>query len=250
MECRLVDSGAGKAYSNMGLDEAILTHVSDSRSPPTLRLYGWSPPAVSIGYFQGMREEVDVDACFKEGIDVVRRITGGGAVYHDKELTYSFIAPEDAVPNDILESYRFICAGLIQGFQELDVTAEFAPLNDIVSGGKKISGNAQTRRMGCVLQHGTVLLDVDVERMFRYLRVPSEKMRDKAVKDVKSRVTSLRHVTGKEVTYAKAAQAFGKGFASALKLKLKPSAPMASELELACSLADSKYFSLDWNDKR
>ncbi|MFH0861966.1 MAG: biotin/lipoate A/B protein ligase family protein [Candidatus Altiarchaeota archaeon] len=250
MECRFIDSGVGKAYFNMGLDEAILEHVSDSRSPATLRFYGWAPRAVSIGYFQSMREEVDVDACFKDGVDVVRRITGGGAVYHDRELTYSYIAKEDAVPDDILESYRLICGGLIRGFNGLGLKAEFAPLNDILSGGRKISGNAQTRRMGCVMQHGTILLDVDVDRMFRYLKVPSEKMRDKAVKDVKERVTSLKHLTGKEVPCGKAAEAFKKGFAEALKLRLKPASPTPSELAQAQSLAECKYFTLEWNDKR
>lgn len=250
MDARFIDSGAGKAYHNMGLDEAILHAVSERKSPPTLRFYRWSPPAVSVGYFQSMREEVDVDACFKEGVDVVRRITGGGAVYHDRELTYSFIAAEDTLPYDILESYRKICGGLIAGFKHLGVKAEFAPLNDVLVGGRKVSGNAQTRRMGCVLQHGTILLDVDAEKMFRYLRVPMEKMKDKAVKDVKARVTSLHKVTGKEVSYAQASVAFKRGFAQALNLKLKQGMPTKAELAQAANLADTKYFTLDWNDKR
>jgi lipoate---protein ligase len=250
VKCRYIDSGTGEAYLNMGLDEAILAAVSGGESPPTLRFYRWAPKAVSIGYFQSIREEVDLDSCFRDGVDVVRRITGGGAVFHDMELTYSFIAPQDAVPDDILESYRFICGGLVAGLKRLGVKAQFAPLNDIVVGGRKVSGNAQTRRMGCVLQHGTVLLGVDVESMFTYLRVPSEKMRDKAVSQVTERVTSMRQILKAETPYNKAAEAFKAGFAKALSLKLDAGRPSPTELRVAGGLAKSKYSTLEWNGRR
>lgn len=250
MKCRLIDGGASDAYYNMGLDESILECVSAGRSPPTLRFYAWRPPAVSIGYFQGIREEVDLDSCFRDGVDVVRRLTGGGAVYHDAELTYSIIAPESAMPEDILESYRHVCKGLIIGLAELKVKAEFASLNDITSGGRKISGNAQTRRMGCVLQHGTIILSVDVERMFRYLKVPSEKVRDKAVSDVKARVTSVKDVLSRDIPYSKAADAFRKGFSKALRLELTDGRPSPAEDARARELAEAKYSTLEWNSRR
>ena len=250
MKCRFIDTGEGRAYWNMGLDESVLQHVSEGKSPPTLRFYWWAPPAVSVGYFQSLREEVDADACYRGGVDIVRRITGGGAVYHDRELTYSYIAPEDSVPDDILESYRLVCGGLVEGFRLLGVKSEFAPLNDILAGGKKISGNAQTRRMGCVLQHGTVLLDVDVRRMFSLLKVPSEKMRDKAVAEASGRVTSLRDVLKSDVPYSKAADSFRRGFAKALKLNLVEGEPSEGELRLAQMLCDCKYSTLEWNDRR
>lgn len=232
------------------MDESILESLARGKSPTTLRFYGWSPSAVSIGYFQNIREEVNLDRCFLDGVDVVRRITGGGAVYHAMELTYSYIAPEDTVPDDILESYRLICAGLVGGFKHLGVTAEFAPLNDIVSGGKKISGNAQTRRSGCVLQHGTVLLGVDLKRMFTYLLVPDEKTRDKAIKDVRERVTSLRDVLKKDVPYGKVADAMKNGFAEALNLELVSGKPTKDELAQAEELQNLKYTSLEWNGRR
>ncbi len=250
MKCRLMDGGASDAYYNMALDEGILEGVSAGRSPPTLRFYAWRPPAVSIGYFQGIREEADLDSCFRDGVDVVRRLTGGGAVYHDAELTYSFIAPESAVPEDILESYRHVCRGLILGLADLKVKAEFAPLNDIVAGGRKISGNAQTRRMGCVLQHGTVLLSVDVERMFRYLRVPAEKARDKAVSDVKARVTSVKDVLSRDIPYSMAAAAFRKGFSKAMGLELADGRPSPAEDARARELAETRYSTLEWNSRR
>jgi lipoate---protein ligase len=250
MNCRFMDTGAHQAYWNMGLDEAVLERVSAGESPPTLRFYSWKPAAVSIGYFQGVREEVDVDACFRDGVDVVRRITGGGAVYHDLELTYSFIASEDKVPDDILGSYRFICSGLLAGFKGLGVKAEFAPLNDIMAGGRKISGNAQTRRMGCVLQHGTVLLGVDAGRMFTYLKVPPQKTKDKAISDVRERVTSLDIVLKRQVPYVSAAAAFKSGFAEALKLKLSAGKPTVGEASQAGKLAECKYSTLEWNSRR
>jgi lipoate---protein ligase len=250
VKCRFMDTGERPAYINMALDEAIMTRVSEGGSPPTLRFYSWRPKAVSIGYFQGIREEVDLDECFRDGVDVVRRITGGGAVYHDAELTYSYVAPESAVPDGILESYRLICSGLVAGLKNLGCKAEFAPLNDVVVGGRKVSGNAQTRRMGCVLAHGTVLLKVDADAMFKYLLVPKEKIREKAVSDVKSRVTSLTDVLRKETTYSKAAEALRKGFASALKLELRDSAPAKEELSAAAALAENKYSTLDWNGRR
>ncbi|MCX6695435.1 MAG: biotin/lipoate A/B protein ligase family protein [Candidatus Altiarchaeota archaeon] len=250
MNFRLLETGFDRACVNMGIDESILKHVSEGSSQPTVRLYGWKPPAVSIGYFQGLEEEVDLEACRSLGVDYVRRITGGGAVYHDMELTYSFIAREDYVPKDMLESYKMVCGGLVAGLGILGIEAEFAPLNDIVTGGRKISGNAQTRRMGCVLQHGTILLDVDVERMFALLKVPSEKMRDKLVKNVKDRVTSVNGVLGREIRFEEASQAFATGFSKSLGIKLSKGILSESELDLAYKIAEEKYNSRDWNFKR
>jgi len=152
-------------------------------------LYGWKPSAVSIGYFQGLEEEVDLAVAQKEGVSVVRRITGGGAVFHDAELTYSFVTRE--FEENILDSYRQICGAVLSGLKTIGIEGQFAPLNDLILGGKKFSGNAQTRKNGVLLQHGTILLDVDVDRMFSLLKVPSEKMRDKIVSDVKMRVTGI-----------------------------------------------------------
>jgi lipoate-protein ligase A len=250
MKCRFMDTGVGNAAWNMSLDEGILRNVSLGASPATLRFYTWSPAAVSIGYFQGIREEVDLDRCFLDKVDVVRRMTGGGAVFHDNELTYSFLAKEKAVSKDILQSYRQICSGIVAGLDILGISAEFAPLNDIVCGGKKISGNAQTRRMGCVLQHGTVLLKVDVDRMFSYLKVPQEKLKGKLISDVKQRVTSVKDAKKVEVTYEAAAKVLERGFAKAMKLELSCAIPSMDELSLAKRLESEKYSCLEWNAKR
>lgn len=249
---RFLDTGHRDAAFNMGLDEAILGSVSAGAVPPTLRFYGWKPRAVSLGYFQGVDDELDTEACRERGVDIVRRVTGGGAVFHDDELTYSVVVPEShpLVSGSILDTYRSLCSGLIEGFALLGIKAEFAPINDVVSDGKKLSGNAQTRKRSCVLQHGTVLLGVDVDEMFALLRVPAEKLRGKLIADVKARVSSVARSLGRPVGYAEAAAAFKEGFAKGLGVRLEDGEPSAAELAEASRLASEKFASHAWTRKR
>lgn len=236
----------------MGLDEAVLGSVADSSSLPTLRLYGWRPSAISLGYFQGIADEIDVEACVRQGVDIVRRITGGGAVFHDAEVTYSIVIPEGhpLAPPSIIDSYSIICSGIIEGLGELHIKAEFAPINDIVSGGRKISGNAQTRKRGCLLQHGTVLLRVDVDKMFSLLKVPKEKALGKMIDDVKARVTSVEKALRREVSYEETAEAMRIGFARALSMDPLKETPTPKELAVAAALAKEKFQSREWTFKR
>lgn len=257
MKLRFLDTGPNRAAFNMGLDEALLEAVAEGRSAPLLRFYSWSPPAISIGYFQGMREEIDLAACERLGVEAVRRVTGGGAVLHDAELTYSLVVPEghELAPKDILESYRRICAGLIEGLGRLGVQARFAPINDIVAllpggGAKKISGNAQTRKRGCLLQHGTILLDVDVDRMFELLLVPQEKLRGKLISDVKERVVGLRTLLGREVGYGETAAALAAGLTASWGAELEGGAPSEAELARAEALAAERYATEAWKFRR
>lgn len=186
------------AFTNMALDEAIMEGVRNGMSEPTIRFYGWDPSAVSIGVFQGVKNEVNLEATHKAGVDIVRRLTGGGAVYHDRfgEVTYSLIAPLDYFPTNIIESYRVICDDIVFALQALGINATFAPINDILVNEQKISGNAQTRRNGVLLQHGTILYSVDVETMFSLLNVSDQKISDKLIKSVQKRVTSVNDQTG------------------------------------------------------
>ncbi len=250
MKLRYIQSGDSPAVMNMAMDEAILEAVSAGDSPPTLRLYGWEPHAVSIGYFQSIFLEVDIDECGRLGVDIVRRLTGGGAVYHDAELTYSLIMPKDMLPEDILSSYKLICNGIVEGMSTLGIVSEFAPLNDIISGGKKISGNAQTRRMGCVLQHGTVLLDVDVDKMFSVLRVPDEKSKGKLIENVKQRVTSISHKLGFQPPNEEVCKALSEGFASVLAAELEDGELTKTEMERSRVLSTERYGQSSWNDQR
>jgi lipoate-protein ligase A len=190
---RIIGLEAHDAYTNMGVDMALLESVRDRRSEPTIRFYRWKPSAVSIGTFQSMEREVNTQKCRELGIDCIRRMTGGGAVYHDfsGEITYSVIAPLFLFPNGIRESYRFICDWIISGLKAIGIAATFAPINDIIVDGKKISGNAQTRKQGVLLQHGTILYDTDLRTMFSVLNVSAEKMSDKIMKNAEERVTSV-----------------------------------------------------------
>jgi lipoate-protein ligase A len=250
---RLLDTGGNDAYYNMALDEAIATARSMGKVANTIRFFRWKPSAVSIGYFQGMEEEVDIAACKSMGVDYIRRITGGGAVYHDYsgELTYSILVDEEhgLVPKDILRSYDVLCSGLVVGLGHLGIPAEFKPVNDIVAGGRKISGNAQTRRMGVVHQHGTILREVNPDVMFSLLKVPSEKIRDKLIKSVKERVTSVNSYLGREVSFEELKEAIIDGFEKSLNIRLVQGKAVEYEEELAAQLR-VKYASREWNFKR
>ncbi len=250
---RLLKHGSASAADNMATDEAILRHVTAGESPNTLRFYTWNPSAVSIGYFQGIEQEVDLDVCRDHDVAVIRRITGGGAVYHDRdgEVTYS-ICIKDSYPGmspKVLGSYHVLCAGLIKGFEYLGLTAEFKPINDILVNGKKISGNAQTRRFGGILQHGTLLCKVNPRLMFSLLKVPDEKIRDKLIQAVEERVTSVERELG-YVDRDAVTRAMIKGFAETLGVELITGKLSASELEMATQIKAERYANQAWNFKR
>lgn len=192
---RVIPLETKSAAMNMATDGAIVGGIYMGKvDRPTIRFYKWSPSAVSLGYFQSAKEEVDIDKCEEDKIDVVRRRTGGGAVYHwDKgEITYSVICPLELMPKNIIESYKLIGEWIINALAEIGIKAEFVPINDIIVNGQKISGNAQTRRRGVFLQHGTILFDIDRDAMFSYLKVPEQKIIGHSIDQIKDRVTSIK----------------------------------------------------------
>lgn len=225
---------------NMAIDEA-LTETVAAGGQPTMRFYQWNPSAVSIGYFQSLSQEVNEEAC--KGVSIVRRRTGGGAVYHDMlgEITYSVIAPESMFQG-ITESYQEICGWIIRSLGNLGIHAEFKPINDVLVKGRKLSGNAQTRRNKVLLQHGTILYDVDVDKMFSVLRVPDEKIRDKVIASVKERVTSVRASCqcGKEELYHALLLGFTDGKQWEISRLSEEEKPRATELA-------RRYESKEWN---
>jgi len=251
MDFRFIKDGFHDAFTNMAIDEAIMKNCI-KLGKPTIRFYGWKPSAISIGYFQSLEDEVELQKCKELGIDFVRRITGGGAVFHDCELTYSFVCSEDSniVPKNILESYQKICNGLILGFKELELEAKFVPLNDIAMNGKKISGNAQTRREKVVLQHGTIILKVDVDKMFSILKVPNEKLKGKMIENVKQRVTSVEKEFGKELSFEDCALAMKLGFQKAFNANLLNGELSQEELKLAEQIKKEQFSKKEWNFKR
>jgi lipoate-protein ligase A len=237
---RVLETGYNPATLNMAIDEALIENIGQA---PVLRIYGWRPAAISVGYFQSIKEEVDLEKCSQLGVDVVRRLTGGGTVLHEFELTYSFITKQ--YQQNIMESCRWICDAIVMSINRLGFDASFVPLNDIVVNGKKVSGSAQTRRKGVLLQHGTLLLSVDVDKMFSVLKVPSEKLRDKIVKDVKERVTSLAGTTFDDM-----ASSLKTSFAEKFDAELVADTMSTEEISRAKWLAERKYSSKEWNFRR
>ena len=197
---------------------------------------------MTIGYFQSAEDELDTGACNRMGIDFTRRITGGGAVFHDNELTYSFITRE--FPQNIKESYEWVCGPIIKALNHLGFPAQFSGLNDITVNGKKVSGNAQTRKKGVLLQHGTILLRVDTEKMFTLLKVPNEKLKDKMISAVKERVMGLG--ISPEILGDKIKGCFAEQFSS----ELVSSEPSKQELELAEQHSNQKFRNREWIFKR
>jgi lipoate-protein ligase A len=252
-EWRLINLEVNDAFLNMAIDEALYRLRAQGKAPNTLRLYRWNPSAVSIGYFQILEQEVSIEVCKQFGVDIIRRLTGGGAVYHSYkgEITYSIIVNQThpKIPADIIQSYEKLCQGLVLALRALHLPAEFKPINDIEVDGKKISGNAQTRRSGVVVQHGTLLLDTDIRTMFQLLKVPQKKISDKLVKSVEDRVTTIRREIG-YVDADEVEQALIQGFTEALDVTFVPGKLSDEERHLAYQLKTEKYAQPRWTFQR
>lgn len=180
-------------YMNVALEEVAIESVKNT-GIPIIRFYLWDPAGVIIGQFQSIHDEVDVDLCKQKGIVPVRRLSGGGAVYNDQKcLTYSVILPESMVPTGIHESYRILCQPIVDALDMLGLKGEFKPINDVVLNGKKISGNAQLRKNGIIVHHGTLIYSLDLKNMFSVLKIDKRKISDKELQNVEDRVTSLLH---------------------------------------------------------
>jgi lipoate-protein ligase A len=253
---RLLRLETKDAFSNMAIDEAIVTARIEGRVPNTLRFYRWNPSAVSIGRFQNVFNEVNVENCKEQGIDIVRRITGGGTVYHDSEgeITYSVIVKEeDLGTQDVVVAYRTICNGLIEAAKILGVKANFNPGDprncpNITINEKKISGSAQFHKGGVLLQHGTFLLDVDLTKMFSFLKVPWAKSITDVLCVAKEKITSIKHELASNVTIEEAHQALIKGFQRSFNTKFLTREQLTPyEQKLAEKLRREKYATERWN---
>ncbi|RXT13654.1 biotin/lipoate A/B protein ligase family protein [Ammoniphilus sp. CFH 90114] len=272
---RFIDSGPMSPAMNMAIDEAILTIHSQGKTPPTVRFYTWEPSTLSIGYFQKAEKEIDHEAVRKYGLGFVRRQTGGRAVLHDQELTYSVVVSESypGMPTQVNEAYRVISNGLLEGFQTLGFHAEMVSLAseeekakyasmgssacfdspswyELVVEGKKVAGSAQTRQKGTILQHGSILLDFDVDKLFNVLRFPSERVKERMKASFLEKAVAINHLSSRIVTLVEAHEAFYQGFEAGLGMELIPSVLTEEELELAEHLARDRYSHKDWNFKR
>lgn len=184
------------------LDEVLTTAVGEGLRPPTLRFWEWASPAVIIGSFQSVKNEVDLGNMEKYGIELVRRISGGGAMFVEpaSAITYSLYAPGELVQGmSFADSYAFLDEWVLEALKSLGIDAEYKPLNDITSPHGKIGGAAQKRLgSGAVLHHVTMSYDMDAEKMVEVLRIGREKLSDKGTKSAQKRVDPLRSQTGLE----------------------------------------------------
>ncbi len=249
---RLLITKTDSYKEQMAIDEANIEAVASGESPPIVRVCYFKKPSVSIGFFQSVFKEVDVALCAKEGIEIFRRMTGGGAVYKDpqREINYSFIIPErdERVSLDVIESYKIICGAIIKGLnEEFGINTVFKPINDIIVNNKKISGNAQTRREGVILQHGTILIDVDYDKMFSLLKISSEKIRGKLINSAKERVTSLSKELERKVLFEDVERSVIRGFEDTFNVKLILDELKRKEIERARFLYKYKYDTEEWN---
>lgn len=282
MEWRLIKDSYHTGFMNMAIDEAIMIAHREGFVPPTIRFYQWSPPAVSLGYFQDLQKEIDVDTCKNMGIDIVRRPTGGKAVLHDKELTYSFIIKEShpLVNGSILETYKKISGGIIRGLSYLGIKADLVPLREKLKStpsgneakskiphsdiksicfsvpsqyevqvkGKKIVGSAQVRKREIVLQHGSLLIELEKDKLFSVFNFPSAKIREKLKTGFKA--TSLEEILKKKINFTELSEILPRGFEEEFGARLVEGKLTKQEEKISKDLLENKYSTCEWNYER
>lgn len=258
-----------RGSENMAIDEAIMSAMKENHNAqPVLRFYGWEPATLSLGYAQSYAKEVDVEACRQANIDVVRRPTGGRAVLHQYELTYSVIVPEseEHVKGTIIQSYLKISEALLKGINAVGVPAEIvAQANslhpgtaacfdapswyELVVAGKKLVGSAQMRRDGILLQHGSIILHFDTDLLFKLLKLPNEEVRQRLTKSLKTKACALDEVWTRPVTIDELEKEICLGFEEIMNIKMIPSVLTREENFMSEKLVE-KYCSQEWTMKR
>lgn len=231
---------------NMAVDSAILRLTKI----PTLRLYRWSTPAITIGYFQDIEKEVHIELCKKDDIPVIRRLTGGGAVFHHEELTYSLVHPLQGPfgKSSITHSYALIAQPLIHALRSMGVDAQYRPINDIIVGNRKISGSAQTRKEGKLLQHGTILVATDTEKMLQYLTIDPKKIKQEG-----NPVITLSEIVkglSKESMFEQLIKAVTSSFKELFAVNFEEADITLQENDMAIELERSYFSNEQWNCRR
>ena len=261
-EWLFIDTGSHSAAFNMALDEVLLRWESEGRLKPVLRFYGWEPAGLSLGYFQKTKKRINVEAAKAHGIDIVRRPTGGLAVLHDKELTYSVIIREDheKMPSSVVEAYKVLSQGLLAGYQTLNIDAQLATPEaipgksgtavcfeepswyELVIDGKKAAGSAQTRQKGVILQHGSIPIEMDDGLLFDLFEYPNERVKERARKAFGDKAVAINQVNRQHsFTLDEVKSAFKQGFEQGLGITFIPYEPEEELLEEARQLAKEKY---------
>jgi lipoyl(octanoyl) transferase len=257
---RLIEDGALDGFLNMATDRAILTACGEGKAPPTLRLYGWMEPTLTIGYAQNSGRDVDLTRCRSLGIPIVSRPTGGRALLHDKELTYSLVAPipHPRFPAKLREAFRIVSEALLLSLGQLGIQdAEMAKPGKASSNGrspscfsslnhheisvknKKLLGSAQRRTSRSFLQQGSLWIDCDRERMNSLFLFDTLKAREINLETLQNSTITLNQLCGREVRYEEVAQAFQKGFQNTFPERWERGQLSPYELELRDRLLES-----------
>lgn len=268
---RLIRNAPSQGAWNMAVDEAILESTGRGESPPTLRLYAWDPPCLSIGYAQQI-SEVDQSQLSQLGWQCVRRPTGGRAILHTDELTYAVIGPVDEprLAGSLLECYQRLAQVLLDALQLLGIpasinpasesiplTAGFNPVcfevpsqSEITWNDMKLIGSAQARRKDAILQHGSLPLYGDLTRIIQVLSFPDESHRHKAITRLRKRATTAEDILGYRLEWETASQAFERAFARVLNLTFQSGGLSPSESLRAYELYKIKYTTSQWMENR
>ncbi len=273
-EWRLIIDSPKTGSENMAVDEALMYSVKNGESPPTIRFYSWNPPCVSIGYFQKLDQEVDSVVCDKLGYDIVRRPTGGRAVLHNHELTYSVIVGEDhpMIPNEITKAYKILSQGLLNGVKLLGLHASLTEqaINssktgsaacfdapswyELVVEGKKIIGSAQVRKEGILLQHGSIPMTFNSKSLLQVLNFSSQDTRNRTEKILSKKAGGIQELAPEELkdslTMDNITSSLITGFEQALNITLAEKTLSDVEKMQIEQLIDNKYGSDNWNYKR
>ena len=259
---RIIKSGSLDAYTNMAIDEALYSvFCKDPSAIPIFRIYRWKEPSFSIGVSQDPRQELDIEKCKTEKIPYVRRMTGGGIIFHDDEITYSFIVPEDiyAPRRPVAESFKALCSFLIIFYRKLGCEPDFAidkPYRgivgelspfcfagrekyDIVISGKKIGGNAQKRNRGIIFQHGSIPLSIDRARISDFSKSTLAPELAEAI--------SLSELNSSTLSIEKLTDLLINSLEEAFSVSCKESVLSEEELSLALKLREEKYITEEWN---
>ena len=265
-----INTGSKNPYYNMAMDEALLNFVSRGEIDPVIRFYTWNPATLSIGYFQRLQKEIDIDKVKEKGYGLVRRQTGGRGVLHDKELTYSVIVPESHpnMPSTVTEAYKIISQGLLEGFKNLGFETYFAiprskeerdklkqPRSsvcfdapswyELVVEGRKIAGSAQTRQKGVILQHGSILQDIDIDDLFDMFIFKNERLKATMKENFVQKAVAINDISNQHITLNEMENAFESGFKKGLNIDFKPLELTEKQKEEVQEL-EEKYRSEAW----
>jgi len=275
--CRLIVDGEGDAFMNMAIDDAVLMHCIEGRSAPTLRFYEWEKPSISFGYAVDAEAELNLSLCREKHVPVVRRMTGGGLVFHKCDITYTVVFPEDFACDQagksgkrlsVLESYRLVNRALAEGLREAGVTTSLLgreegkaggsrrganvcfsnpTVYDILHEGRKLAGSAQRRKKGWVLHQGSMLFSSDFVKMCPLVAGAPEKPADNQMSRT---AVCLEEILGEKPDRERMVAVLSENFARSLGIELKRSPLTKSEMEMAELLRREKYSTDDWNLRR